>query len=91
MWPFRERPSYRDLRETIEKVQRDHVALRAEMDEWLDRLGRLTGRLAKRAAVDLKAMTPDTDAPAQSNGSQEGLTRRSQGGWTFVAGRAFRR
>lgn len=84
MWPWPRREPPPDLREALEKVKRDHIELRAEMDEWIDRLGRLVGRLSKRAALDIRAATQD-------NGAADNQESHARGGWVIHHGKAVRR
>jgi hypothetical protein len=69
MWPFTQKPASPDLRERLEVLERSFKSLRLEWDETYDRVSRLMGRIAKRAALDQKRAEEASDVdPGSTNG-----------------------
>lgn len=54
-------PAVDPLEERLDKIERDMLALRADMDSWMDRVVRLTGRIVKRAAIDNPPEPPEPE------------------------------
>lgn len=79
MWPFsKPGPTAEQLAEAflerLERVEREMKALRADQDDWIDRMARLQGRISKRAGLEATPKAPND--PGASQASPEDINTR---------------